>query len=396
MKKMAPSQKKKILTAMFFVMILTSVVSFFILKQDVQQEKRTFRGVSVEIESVRTGSIARRVSVAGVLVANQQVIVKPQVSGVIAEILVHGGTEVAMNDPIMRIDDRLYRAQLKESEAKKMAAKSEYDRVSSLVSKKFGSQKKLDEAMAGFKVADAQLDGARKRMNDTVIRAPFDGAVSIHTISLGAPISEQTELFTLTDLDPILLDFKVPADYIRGLSVGQKIIVDVDGFAAEKFAATIAAIDSKVDTAAHSILVRAMLNNKKRILKPGLFARVELIVGSVDDALLVPRSAIETSGENSYVYKVVNGVANRIPVQIGFEEKNVAQIAYGVSDGDKIITVGTNKVKDGYPVVYDDENVDAPADPAVTPDQESGTVDQQSVVEPAPDLSDLTVPVRAK
>lgn len=309
------------------------------------------RRIKVEVDTARLGSISRKVNAVGSLVANQTVTVKAQVRGLVTAINTEGGKEIPSGAAIITLDDREYKARLKDAEGKLVFAKSEFNRADSLASQKFGATKTRDEKLAKFLEAEAAVELAKKNLDDTVIRAPFEGVVSLNSIAVGSPVNEQTELFTVVDVDPIKLDFRVPSEYLRSLSVGQKIMITIDGFEDTPFKAEIEAIDAKVDASAHSILVRALIPNEKRLLKPGLFGRVSLNIGTKDNVVIVPRVAVETSGEESYVFTVFQGFALKRRVTVGLEEGENVEIVEGIKEGELVITTAF-KVHDRYPVTY--------------------------------------------
>lgn len=347
-------KEHRVLTVLFGLILIGTfaiIIKEFFLSDP--KGRRQMKGVTVEVEYVRKASLTKRITTVGTLTANQIVTVKPQVSGLISEIKVQGGSEVIAHQPIMQIDDRQFKSNLKEEEAKLILAKAIHDRASKLLEKKFGPVKSYDEALANLKAAESRVEIATKRVEDSLIKAPFEGIISLNNISIGTPVNEQIELFTIVDVDPMKLDFRVPAEYLKYISVGQTVNIVIDGFEDEPFSGTIEAIDAKVDPHAHSIAVRANLRNEKRILKPGLFARVELVVGSKDDALVVPLEAVESSGDEEYVFKVFKGVAYRFPVTTGIQEGNNVQIVRGAAEGEPIVTVGNNRIRDGVPVVYE-------------------------------------------
>lgn len=307
--------------------------------------------MAVEVEKVRVGSLTRTITAVGTLAANQSVTVRPQVHGLISKIYVKGGEEVKEGDPIFAIDDRTYKADLQQAEAKLALAKAEYDRVDKLAKSNFASAKTREKAVADLKVAEANVASTQTLLERTIVYAPFEGIVGLHQLSTGSPVNEQTDILTLVDVDPIKVSFRIPGNYIRFISVNQAVSIKVDGF--EKiFQGLIEGIDSIVDEAGHSIAVKASMPNKKGLLKPGLFARVDIVVGSKDNAIIVPEQAIEISGDDQYIYKVVDGIAFRVPVVTGIREGENIEVVRGLHPDDIIITVGQIKIRDGVPVKY--------------------------------------------
>ncbi len=315
-------------------------------------EKKKFEGVAVEVERARLGSLTRTVTAVGTLVGNQLVKIRPEVHGLISKIHVTGGEEVKEGQALFEIDSRTFQAELKEAQARLSLAQAEYNRTEKLAASNFASGKNRDKVGSELKIAEANVDNAKTKLERTVIYAPFTGIIGIHNLSVGSPINEQAELATLVDVDPIKIDFKLPADYLKNISVGQTVTVKVDGFGEKTYKAIIESIDSTVEESAHSIAIRAVMNNKNGVFKPGIFARVDVVVGSKDDAIIVPQSAIEISGEEEFLYKVIEGIAFRVPVATDIQEGENVDVIRGVNPGDLIITVGQSKIRDGVPVKY--------------------------------------------
>tara|TARA_A100000171_G_C2132071_1_gene147424 strand:- start:1144 stop:2490 length:1347 start_codon:yes stop_codon:yes gene_type:complete len=325
---------------------------YFILKSE-EAEKRDYRASKVEVEEVRIGSMTRTITAVGTLRAQQTVILRPEINGVIAKIHIDGGEYVNEGDPLFTLEDRLFRAEVKEAEAKLALARVQNKRATKLEAQKFGSAVNRDKALADLNVAEALLESAKSKLDRTIIKAPFDGIVGLHSLSLGAPVDQNKELITLVDINPMKVDFKVPAKFLRYISTGQRVKVAVDGFREKKFPGLIEGIDATVDTTAHSIEARALIPNKNRILKPGLFARVDVVVGTKSKALIVPAVAVDKLGDQEFVYKVVEGRAFQTPVITGIQEGENIEILRGVNAGDHIVTVGQLKLQDGSPVRYE-------------------------------------------
>lgn len=361
----SPSNKRKVFIA---VVILVLIGAGMILKNyffSAKSEQRSLRSVAVEVESARRASISRTITAIGSLRANQMVTVKPFISGLVSKIHVEGGQEVKFGQTIVSIDDRKYRNKLKEAEAKLAYANLDFARNDKLVNLNYGRKKAQEQALAEKHSAEAAVDQAKKEIEDCQIVSPFDGIISLNELSVGSPVNESVELFSVIDLDPIKIEFRIPAQYLRNLSVGQSLNVSVDGFLDQKFEAYIEAIDTRVDPNAHTIAVRAIIRNENNMLRPGLFARIDLQVGSKDDALVLPTSAVQINGKEESVYKLMfyggkendeTFVAVRQPVSTGLQEGDKIEITRGIVEGDLIVTVGHLKIRDGTPVTFEGDN----------------------------------------
>lgn len=349
---MIPKNKKHAILLVIFVLSLIATLAYLLFKTE-EAEKKDYRATKVEVEEVRIGSMTRTVTEVGTLRASKTVIIRPEISGLVSKVHVEGGEYVNEDDLIFSLDDRVAQAELKEAEAKLAHAKATHDRASRLEAKKFGSTANKDKTLAELNIAEASLESARSRLERTVIKAPFDGIVGLHNISVGAPVDPNKELITLVDITPMKVEFKVPAKFLRYISIGQRVKVAVDGFREKKFPGLIEGIDAKVDSSSHSIEARALIPNKGRILKPGLFARVDVVVGSKSKALILPATAVDKQGDQEFVFKVVEGRAFQTPVITGIQEGENIEILRGVNPGDHIVTVGQLKIQDGSPVRYE-------------------------------------------
>jgi membrane fusion protein, multidrug efflux system len=347
------------------IIVLATAISgtgyyFYSLHQKSKLGEEKLAAIPVEVDLVRQGTLTRRLTVVGNLIASNTVIIRPNISGQISKVFAHGGEEVKRGDILFELDDRSFKAKLKETQAILTHAQQEFNRAKILTEKKITPPKLFDKARADLLRAEASVDGAQKEMDDTKITAPYEGVVSLHKISVGAFVNPQIEMATVTDMDPIKVEFKIPAKDLPFMSIGQPVNLSVDSFPGQTFKGEIEAIDTKIDPVSQQIEIRGTLENKKHLLKPGSFARVSLVAGSKDNALIVPNDAVATSGDVTYVWKVVENpekpktyIAFRVPVITGLKEKDQIEVAKGLEDNDIVVTAGQNRLGDAYPVEFD-------------------------------------------
>lgn len=341
-----------------YKIILTVVIcallagTYYIFKGSSNEFDSPFREPpSVEAEFAKSGDIDRRISAVGTLVATQQVTLRPQVSGRVAQVLFDEGKEVEKNQPLYKIDDAEYKARFKDAQARFLLGKEKYRRATELLKKGFGTPAQKDETFAEMQVAAAAVDQAKIALDNTTIRAPFEGVMTINNVSVGTFVSESVELATLIDLDPINVDFTVPESFLGSIKVGDTVDVTVEGFDILPMDASIKAINPQVDIATRTVMMRAEMPNESRALRPGEFARVNANAGSVKDAVLVPETAIERRGDEEFLFIVNDGIAAENVVSTGMRDGADVEITHGVKAGDLIITAGQFKVRDGDEVI---------------------------------------------
>lgn len=308
----------------------------------------------VEVVKAKTGTILRRVSTVGKLSAIQSVILRPEVTGKIAKIYFKEGQKVKQGEPLFKIDDAIYKAKVKESEARLAQTKEEHKRAVKLLEKKFGTLAQRDKTLADMQVAEAILDEAKINLDNTVIKAPFAGVVGLSSVSVGATVSSSVDLATIVDLDPINVDFSIPESYLPFVHEGDIVDVTVEDIDILPVEATITAISPEISQETLQVVLRAQMPNTELAYRPGFFARVLVLAGTIDNAVLIPATAIEREGDEEYVLLVVDNVSVRTPVSTGMQEGNEIEITHGVKEGDLVITAGGFRAPDGTEVTVVD------------------------------------------
>ncbi len=303
------------------------------------------RAVSVTRETLNV-----EVTAVGTLRADETVVVRPEIAGRIAIIHFREGQAVRQGESLVTLDQDEYKAQLASSAAQLALEESSFRRLQDLDRKNLTSQQNLDEARARLDAARAQHELNRVRLEKTVIRAPFDGTVGLRLVSPGAYVKTGDDIANLESLGSMKLDFRVPETYLARLASGQTLAVRVDAWPDQSFEGAIYAIEPGVDEETRTVLLRARLPNKGNKLRPGLFARVSLVLERRDNALVVPEQAIVPVGQQTFVYRVADGKALMIPVTLGLRRPGQVEILEGVNAGDMVVTDGQLKIRDGAAV----------------------------------------------
>jgi membrane fusion protein (multidrug efflux system) len=214
------------------------------------------------------------------------------------------------------------------------------------------------------KVDEAAVALMRARLDKTRLLAPFDGVLGLRRVSVGDYLNPGQDIVNLESLTPIKLDFRVPEGYLSELRVDQPLDVRVDAFAEQIFAGKVIAIEPRVAAEDRSIALRGEIPNDDLRLRPGLFARVNLVLSTREGALMLPEQAIVPQGEGHFVYRVLDGKALRTPVELGLRQGGRVEIRSGLSAGETVVTAGHLKLADGKPVtVATPPDAAAPAAP---------------------------------
>jgi membrane fusion protein (multidrug efflux system) len=304
----------------------------------------------VEVVVLRPTTVKENLQAVGSLRSNESVILRPEVAGRIAAIGFKDGQLVRKGQMLVALDASLNEAEVAQARAEYDLAMSNLKRSEDLASRKFISSSAQDTAASNAQVAEARLKLAQARLLKMRIVAPFDGAVGIRNVSPGDYVKDGTDLVNVEDVRVLKVDFRLPERNFSQISVGQTVEVVADALPGERWQGQIEAINPKIDANGRSLEIRARLDNTSGKLRPGMFVRVRVIVGERPNALLVPEESIVPQGEEFYVFKVVDGMARRVPVKIGVRRDAMVEVLQGLAAGDQVVTAGMRLSRDGQPV----------------------------------------------
>lgn len=291
-----------------------------------------------------------RIDAIGTARAREQVTLSAPVTQRIERINFTDGGYVAQGQVIAVLAQGQQAAQLADARARAREAEQQLGRLEQLRDRGFATKASVDAQIAAAASARAQAAEAIASIGDRVIRAPFSGFASLRTVSAGAVVQAGTEIATISDISEIKLDFPIPETMLSAVAQGQPIMAHAAAYPDRPFRGTVATIDPVVDPATRSVMVRAVLPNPDRMLKPGMLLTVA-IEAAARTAPAVPELAVVGQGSDRFVYVVDGGnVAKRTPVKVGVRREGMVEILEGVRPGQKVVSEGVVKVADGAKV----------------------------------------------
>lgn len=307
--------------------------------------------VAVDVATVSSVKLVDDINAVGSIRSNESVVVRPEISGRIVKLNFSDGQQVQKGQLLIAFDATVNQAEVQQAKAELGIARANFERTADLARQKFMSDRARDESLANVQVLEAKLALAQARLSKLEIRAPFSGVVGIRNVSIGDYVKDGTDLINLEDISSVKVDFRVPEKYADVIRKGQALEVIVDALPGKPFRAKVDAIDPQVDSAGRSALLRGRIDNPEGRLKPGMFARVKLILAERDNALVVPEEAIVPQGGKTTVWKVVDGKAVRTEVKTGLRRAAKVEITQGLALNDVVVTAGQIRLsKDGTPV----------------------------------------------
>jgi membrane fusion protein (multidrug efflux system) len=306
--------------------------------------------VAVEAVKVALQPMPQAITAVGSLRSDESVTVRPEVAGRISAIQFQEGQRVAKGATLIRLDPAINQAEVQQGRANLKLAQSKYDRAVDLAKSNFISGQARDEAENNLRVAEAGVQLAEARLAKMEIKAPFAGIIGLRVVSIGDYVKEGADVVNLESIDPLKVDFRVPEMYMKQVQVGQSLQVQLDALPGKTFEGKVFAVNPLVDAAGRSIVIRAVVRNSDTSLRPGMFARVRLITRDAQNALVIPEQAIVPQGDEQYVFRVADGRAGRVKIEVGQRRDGNVEVLKGLAANDTVVTAGQLKIRDGVPV----------------------------------------------
>jgi len=306
--------------------------------------------VAVEAQPVRTDTVLKQIRAVGTLKSNESVVIASEVAGRILDIVGVEGQEIVRGSVILRLDPAIYEAELDQAKAALALSQRNFKRANDLKATGAGTARALDEAIAQLHSDEAAVALAEARLAKTQISAPFNGVLGLRRMSVGAYVNPGDTIINLEQIDPLKVDFRIPENALASAKVGQPLLVTVDALPGETFDGSVYAVDPQIDETARNVLLRATLPNPDNKLRPGLFARVGLIVERHENAILVPERSLVPMADDQFVFRVDGGKAVMTKVKLGERVGTEVEIVEGLKADDTVITDGVLKIRDGSTV----------------------------------------------
>ena len=303
--------------------------------------------VAVEVATARQARTTRDIRAIGSLMSDETVLVAPEIAGRISEIVFEEGRPVRRGDVILKLDDALTQAELIQAKARLTLAAANNDRATTLGRTGAVTGRSQDEAQSAYDTAAAEVSLAETRLSKQVLKAPFDGIVGFRNVSVGSFVNTGVTLVNVEKIDILKVDFKIPEIFLTAIEVGQDIEVEVDPVPDRKFAGKVYAINPMVDVNGRAVSVRAKLDNRDLVLRPGLFARITIKGPKDREVILIPEAAVVPKAGETFVFRVDGGAAIESRVQLGERSNAEVEVLTGLIEKSVVVTAGQQKLRNG-------------------------------------------------
>jgi RND family efflux transporter MFP subunit len=318
----------------------------------------------VNIETVSRQSLNAYLVLNGIVEPERKVEVFSRLSAYVKQIVKEEGAYVKENDVLAVLDDTeirisheqariaLEQAKLTLDEAEKNLTRSQELFKKELISEQeyqtaeaSNKQRRLDYQNREEVSKDLEL-----QLNWTKIRSLAEGFVTERLIEVGGRVTSNQKVYTIEDFKPLLIRVFVPTSDALRLKTGFPADVATEILKGEVFKGTVTLINPRIDVQTGTIKVTVEAYDDTLRLKPGMFVEVRIATGKKENVLVIPRKAILYKQGKTYVFVLKDNLAGQREVTLGLTEEDLAEVASGIAEGDVIVSVGVENLKDGQPV----------------------------------------------
>ena len=363
-------------TALIVGVLVVAAIAAWALTRPAKAKLAVPSAIPVRVVSVAQQDIPRFVSGIGTVLSLHSVVIRPQVDGILTQLLVKEGQRVKAGDLLATIDDRSIRAnldqakaQLGESQAQLQVALVNLKRYKELsvddgVSKQTYDQQQalVNQLKATVQGNQAAIDSAQVQLSYTQIRSPVSGRVGIRNVDAGNFLrtSDTQGLFSVTQIDPIAVEFSLPQQMLptlQGLiaattpaSVDAYLGADTDGQTGDLLGeGHLSLIDNQISSTTGTLRAKAEFNNASQRLWPGQLVTIKIQVALDKNALVVPPTVVQRGLDSHFVYRLNGDKVEVVPVQVTYQNSDV-NIIKGVQAGDVLVSDGQSRLKAGAQV----------------------------------------------
>jgi RND family efflux transporter MFP subunit len=316
----------------------------------------------LEMEVVEPRILRRDVKVIGTLDPLRQAQLSAQVSGRVEAALVKPGDAVKAGDVLVQIDIETLTLELDQMKSNRAAtqaqlalAEAKLKRVAALIDRGVTTASNLDEAesnvrglRASVSALDDQVSGAKLRLRNATVRAPFDGVISARAIEPGQYVNTGAPLVTVVDLSAVEMQANAPVGAGSLLAPGQSVAVRVDGIPNRVFEGEVTRINPVADEGTRTIPVYVLIDNADGVLLGGMFATGQVTVTQIEDALAIPEVALREDAKGHHVLVIEDGHLHARPVETaGQWAGGLTRVTKGLKPGEKVVTAPLPQLNDG-------------------------------------------------
>jgi membrane fusion protein (multidrug efflux system) len=301
--------------------------------------------INVEADTAYAGQSQATFRSTAVLEADRAATVTTKTSGIILSIEVEEGDLVEQGDVMLVLESDEQQLQLLSAQANYNKSLSNYQRAKQLVDRGLTNQEQLDNLKFETEALKATLEQAKMNLSFTNVRAPFDGLVVKRHVKIGNLIQNATAVFDVVDFNSLQAKIDVPEHHWGIMNDGLEVMFQFDALKNQSITGVIERVSPIVDATSGTFEVTVAVDNESMNLRPGLFAKANIIFDQREDVVLVSKDAIVREDNDAYVYIIGEESAiEKVAVTLGYEMPDSIEISSGIEVGQQVVTTGKNNL----------------------------------------------------
>lgn len=339
------------------ITLITLVIVFLIINRKVDFFGSSEPAIdsSAPVETKKTpvtamvlnkASIENKIKVTGTILPNESVEIRPEISGRVTKIYFQEGQRVKKGDLLLSFNDDELTAQLEKLKYTKKLYEDVEFRQRKLLEREAISLEEYERSLTELQTSNADIRLTQAQIDKYRIRAPFDGVIGLRLVSEGSYVTPGNLVASIYNVDPIKIEFSVPGRYAAQIKNGKKIYFRTES-SPQLIEGTIYAVEPQIDLNTRTLRIRAKSPNPKGSILPGQFANIDVVLENVDNAVMVPTSAVIPEMTGHKVFTLENGKISSKRVEVGIRTDAELQLISGINPGDTLITTGIMLIKDG-------------------------------------------------
>ena len=379
MSEQASTRKPRLWLWLVFVLLLVAAMvgslayqKYLQIQQQIAQGSRVPPPISVTAATAEAAMWESRVAAIGSLVAFQGVDVTTEVSGVITSITFDSGNTIGKSKLLVELDNRTETANLEAARAQLASDNSQFQRLLKLKDQSFVAKNAIDTQAALVDISEAEVRIAQVALDKKRIYSPFAGKLGIRQVDLGQYVTPGDNIVTLLSLDKLYLDFTLPEANFNDIVNNQSLAFKVRSYPEQTFSARVEAWNPQLDVNTRNVAIRAIVDNSKGLLAPGMFADISLDSQRQSPVMMVPETSIfyNIYGEAVYVLELQPASeGNTEPdyrlaarqVDVLYRREGIAGVRSGLKAGDIVVTSGQLKLYPSLRVSIVDDVAEVPS-----------------------------------
>lgn len=331
---------------------------------DKKDNKAEQTEIPVKVATAKRGEISSFLEFDSILETESAVEVYPESNGLVVSVQAEVGDSVEAGQIIAQLENEEQQVNVRESLSRYKHLQSKFKRTEDLFARNLINQQDYDTEVFELEQAEINYERSRIRLEDTLIRAPVSGVISKRLTQEGERVTTSNVLYSLLNMDELFAQVNVPGQHMLEIQKGLKAEVVSEIIEGISYSAEVKLVSPAIDAASGTFNVKVAVDpDSPNPIYPGMFVTVRITLDTKENAVIIPKAAIVHEGEKMFIYTVKDKVATKRAFRPGYSTSDVVESLHGVEEGESVIVLGHNSLKDGAKVNIVNESLSARSSP---------------------------------